>query len=259
MAPIIECENFSFAYGDTRVLKNIGFKLERGEWLSILGPNGSGKSTLLRNFLRLIDGGKREGSLRVNDIPVENWSQVDLARKLAWVPQAGGRISPFTVEDFVNLSRYPYAWRGNARKDSPSRSVRWALEITDTARLAKRRMEQLSGGQRQRVFLAAALAQDTDTLLLDEPASFLDPRHASELNSLLKNLNADKKITIAVVTHDLNLPFDAGGKVLVIVNGVQTFFGDPEELEKTRLLDASFDYPFAYLTHPVSGKTLVVT
>lgn len=259
MTPVIECEKFSFSYADAPVLQNITFAVERGQWLSILGPNGSGKSTLLRNFLRLVEGGKCSGALRVDDRPIETWSQAALARKLAWVPQAGGRIPPFTVEDFISLSRYPYAWRGKAREDERAQSVEWALDITDTRRLAKRRMEQLSGGQRQRVFLAAALAQETDTLLLDEPASFLDPRHASVMNGLLKSLNQEKKMTIIVVTHDLNLPFDAGGNALVIVNGRQTFFGSAQDLAANRILDSSFDYSFSYLSHPLSGKTLVVT
>lgn len=258
MVPIIECEGFSFSYGAAVVLDNITFKLERGEWLTILGPNGSGKSTLLRNFLRLTEGGKRGGSLRIEDRPIDAWSQVELARKLAWVPQAGGRIPPFTVEDFVNLSRYPYSWRGLARQDTGSKSVEDALQLTETAQLAKRRMDELSGGQRQRVYLAAALAQDTDTLLLDEPASFLDPRHVHAMNELLKYLHTERGITIATVTHDLNQPFDAGGKALVIANGKQAFFGNASELEKNGMLDQAFQHRFSYLVHPVTHKTLVV-
>lgn len=175
---------------------------------------------------------------------------------MAYVPQAGGRIPPFTVMEFLNLSRYPFD--RHSRMRSGSESVELALELTNTTYLADRRMDQLSGGQRQRAFLAAALAQDAPALLLDEPAAFLDPRHAHAMNELLKSLHAKRNLTIITVTHDLNLPLDAGGKVLVLKNSRQTYFGPAANLETQGILEEAFCHDFSYLKHPRTGKTLVI-
>lgn len=255
MAPILECRDFSFSIGKNRILEDISFRLDKGEWLSIIGPNGSGKSTLLKNLLRLVEGA-RAGEIRVHDRPIETYSQKDLARRLAYVPQAGGGAPPFTVSEFVNLSRYPFGF-GPGRKEQ-SEIVDRALELTDTARLAQRRMDTLSGGQRQRAFLAAALAQDTDTLLLDEPASFLDPRHVYAMNELLKRLHEERGLTIVTVTHDLSHPLDAGGRALVLKDGRQLHYGPVGDLMGHGILEEAFAHKFNYLVHPRTGKPLVV-
>lgn len=257
-APAIECRSFSFAYASREVLKDVSFALPRGEWLSILGPNGSGKSTLLKNMLRLIEGGKMSGELLVHGRPLSDYSQRELARLLAYVPQAGGRIPPFTVADFVNLSRYPFGYRANIRQNQPPRESLAAMEMTNTLHLADRRLDALSGGQRQRVYLAAALAQDSDILLLDEPASFLDPRHAWEMGESLKKLHKDRFFTIITVTHDLSQPLDAGGQVLVLAEGRQIYFGPVENLVHGGILEKAFNYQFSWLTHPRTNKPLVV-
>lgn len=259
MFPSLECRDFSFQYGKTRILGGINFAVRAGEWLSIIGPNGSGKSTLLKNILRLVDGGRSSGQLLVNARPVSEYSQRELAAIAAYVPQAGGPIPPFTVREFVNLSRYPFKYHGHAREHLFSEVVDNALELTNTAALAGRRLDALSGGQRQRVFLAAALAQGSPVLLLDEPASFLDPHHVHAMNETLKKLHEHEGRTIIAVTHDLNQPLDAGGKTLVLKDGGQVFFGPASELaEGHGILESAFDYEFSYLLHPRTRKPLVV-
>lgn len=255
MATLLECRNFSFSIGSSRILEDVSFKIEHGEWLSILGPNGSGKSTLLKNLLRLING-RSAGEIRVNGKLLESFSQKELARQMAYVPQAGGRIPPFTVSEFVNLSRYPFGFGPVLERSCES--VTDALELTKTAHLAERRMDALSGGQRQRVFLAAALAQETRVLLLDEPASFLDPRHAHDMHALLKRLHSERGMTIIMVTHDLSQPLDVGGLGLVLRDSRQIYFGPVAGLLGTGVLEDAFGYNFSYLVHPVTGKPLVV-
>lgn len=251
----VECRNFSFSYGPIPSLYDISFKLEQGDWLTLIGPNGAGKSTLLKCMLRLTEGGRNNGELSINERPLESYTQVELARQLAYVPQAAGRIPPFLVEDFVNLSRYPYAWRGVMSQ--PSTNVRAALKLTGTDGFAKQRMDTLSGGQRQRVYLAAALAQETGILLLDEPAAFLDPHHVSLMNDLLKKLHSERGLTIITVTHDLSLPFDIGGKALVLANGRQLYYGAALAMGSNGILEQAFCHKFSYLSHPLTGKTIV--
>lgn len=253
----LECRDFSFFYGAAQVLDKINFRLERGGWLSILGGNGSGKSTLLKNTLRLVRG-RSLGEIRITDRPLDQYSQRELARILAYVPQAGGRVPPFTVREFLNLSRYPFGLHSNAHREKNCESVEAALELCAVRHLAERRMDQLSGGQRQRAYLAAAIAQDADILLLDEPASFLDPRHVFAMNELLKMLHRERHYTIITVTHDLSHPLDAGGYALVLREGKQVHFGPAEDLAGKGILEEAFGHEFSYLTHPKSGKTVVV-
>lgn len=257
--PAVACSEFCFSYGKSLILDRISFSLERGQWLSIVGTNGSGKSTLLKNMLRLIDGGKSSGTIAIAGRDLSTYSQRELAQAVAYVPQAGGRVPPFTVRDFVNLSRFPYGYRAESRKNEACESVEEALRLTNTKGLGHRRMDALSGGQRQRVYLAAALAQDTDIILLDEPASFLDPRHAHEMHETLKKLNSESGLTIITVTHDLNQVLDAGGMALVLADSKQIYFGKAEALAEGKgILESAFAYPFVYLTHPVTHKRLVV-
>lgn len=253
----MECVNFCFFYDARRILDNINFRLEYGAWLSIIGPNGSGKSTLLKNMLRLVHG-KTTGEMLIAGKSIKEYAQKQLARLMAYVPQAGGRVPPFTVKEFINLSRYSFGSQSNAQADKSSKSIGLALELTHTTHLADRRMDQLSGGQRQRAFLAAALAQETPVLLLDEPASFLDPKHAHAMNELLKELHNNRNLTIITVTHDLNQPLDAGGEVLVLQDSKQIYFGSTAKLEEERILDNAFCHDFCYLKHPKTGKTLVI-
>lgn len=258
-APCLECENFCFYYGKSMILSHINFNISLGTRLAIIGSNGSGKSTLLKNFLSLTEGGKHRGRLAVMGRPIEDWQQRELAQVLAYVPQAGGRIPPFTVRDFVNLSRYPFGYHAFAKEKSFDENVNFALDLTNTAHLSDRRLDALSGGQRQRAYLAAALAQNTPILLLDEPASFLDPSHTHAMNETLKKLHAERNVTIITVTHDLSLPLDTGGKVLALKNGKQVFFGDAEHLAKGEgILEKIFDHQFSYLRHPRTHKLLVV-
>ncbi len=259
MSRVLFCENFGFTFSRSRTptVKSVSFTLERGEYLSIIGPNGSGKSTLLKCFLRLHETGHTTGRLSVCERNLDSYSQRELARLIGYVPQAGGRVPPFTVTELLKLSRYPYASRQDALHAEDRGEIGEALALTNTEHLANKRLDAISGGERQRAYLAAALAQGTDILLLDEPASFLDPKHAAELNALLKHLNRERRMTVITVTHDLNHPVDAGGKVLVVRHGEQTYFGPTEALEHEGVLEETFGHPFVYLKHPATGKTLV--
>lgn len=257
MAIIIECQNFSFCYGTRRILDRINFHLERGEWLSIVGSNGSGKSTLLKNILRLVKG-SHTGGIRILGREIETYSQKELAKIISYMPQAGGRIPPFTVRDFLKLSRYAVRSEDSISKNMAQEKIDWALGVTEMSHFALRRLDQLSGGQRQRAFLAAALAQAGRMLLLDEPSSFLDPPNAIEMIELLKRLHLNHGFTVIIVTHDLSLPLDAGGKTLVLRDGLQFFFGKSEELVDKRIMDKAFKHCFSYLNHPKTGKIVVV-
>lgn len=257
MSTAIRCQGLGFALPEAVILHDISFVLEAGAYLSIIGPNGSGKSTLLKCLLRLHERGVTRGEASVLGRSLNECSQKDLAGMMGYVPQAGGRIPPFTVLELLKLSRYPYRRRHEALSARDTACIDEALALTGMGVFADKKLDDLSGGERQRAFLAAALAQGTSILLLDEPASFLDPHHACELNALLKQLNRKQNKTILTVTHDLNHPLDAGGMVLVLRHSRQAYFGPAAALATPGILEDAFEHSFTHLTHPRSGRPLV--
>ncbi|MDR1043884.1 MAG: ABC transporter ATP-binding protein [Candidatus Adiutrix sp.] len=255
---MLKIENFSYAFGRRPVLTDISLEIRAGDYLSILGPNGAGKSTLLKGLLRLHDQGRATGRILVKGRDLAGYSQKELARVISYVPQAGGWIPPFSVRELLRLSRYPYAAISSGLNDSDLAAVDRALKLTGLGDLAGRQLRTLSGGERQKAYLAAALAQETEIMLLDEPASFLDPRHAADLNRLLRKLNQEQGLTMLTVTHDLNHPAQAGGLALVLAGGRKLFFGPVAGLLSGGILEAAYQHDFLYLFHPRSGGALVL-
>ena len=200
--PVLEITNFSFRIGAKKILRDVTFSVAKGEYLSIVGPNGAGKTTLLKCIDRIHRGGS--GQIAVYGRPLESYRQRDLARHLSYVPQADGRVFPFTVEQFVLMGRYPHL---NAFSSIAHEDRKTVLEVMERARIspfAHRRLDTLSGGERQKVYIAAALAQGAQVLLLDEPTTFLDYRHQAEIRDLLAEINRNSGVTIVAVTHDVN-------------------------------------------------------
>ncbi len=255
---MLRLAGYSFAFDGKAVLQDLSFSLGAGAYLSIIGPNGAGKSTLLKCLLRLHEEGRAQGLAEVRGKSLAAYPQRELATVMSYVPQAGGWIPPFSVEEFLRLSRYPYAPPAGKLRGADLAAVQRALSLTGMEALASRRLKTLSGGERQKAYLAAALAQETPIMLLDEPASFLDPRHAAELNLLLKTLNREQGLTMLTVTHDLNHPLDAGGNVLVLRRGRQLFFGPAQSLLDNDILETAFGLGFTRLPHPEDGLPIIL-
>jgi iron complex transport system ATP-binding protein len=255
---MLRVRDFSFAFNGSPALQKLNFALPQGGCLSVIGPNGAGKSTLLKCLLRLHGGGRSSGEILVRGRELAAYGQRELARVISWAPQAGGWIPPFTVEEFLRLSRYPYGFSGAAVQEAGRRAVAGALAATGMQGLAGRSLKTLSGGERQRAYLAAALAQEAELLLLDEPVSFLDPRHAADMHTLLRSLNREQGLAMITVTHDLNSPLAAGGDVLVLREGRQLFFGPAADLLPSGVLEEAYDHKFTYVQHPRTGRTAVL-
>ncbi|MDR1545912.1 MAG: ABC transporter ATP-binding protein [Deltaproteobacteria bacterium] len=247
---VLSVQGLSYSIGAAQILVDVDFSAEEGGFVSVVGPNGAGKSTLLRCLMRLPERGRTRGRVEAAGRPLEQYSQKELARLISYVPQAGGWIPPFTVGEFVLLSRFPYATAVSSLAESDRRAAERALELTGLTALAKRPLKNLSGGERQKAFLAAALAQEAQVMLLDEPASFLDPRHAAELAGLLRALNREEGLTMIMVTHDLNHPLRAGGHALVLAEGRRRYFGPVEGLLEGSVLEEAFRHNFVRLDHP---------
>ena len=183
---LIEINNFSFAIGSKNILDSISLIVHEKEYLSIIGPNGAGKTTLLKCLMRIYSGG--QGTITLKGVPLIEYSQKELARLISYVPQNDGRSLPFTVEEFVMMGRYPYLSPFTSLSKEDKKAVREALELTETVNLMDRHLGTLSGGELQTVYIAAALAQGASILLLDEPVTFLDPKHQDDILMILKKI-----------------------------------------------------------------------
>lgn len=205
----------------------------------IVGPNGAGKTTLLRLLTGLLR--PRAGALAWRGQPYTDLSRRELARRIAYVPQIRPARVPLTVEEVVLLGRYPHLsalqW---APRASDFAAVDEALSRVGAGDLRRRRVDELSGGERQAVFIAAALAQEAELLILDEPTIHLDARHQSDLAGLLLRLAGESGRTVVLATHDLNLAGLLGDRLVALKGGRILAAGRPAEILRPDLLESLF-------------------
>ncbi|MEM9439476.1 MAG: ABC transporter ATP-binding protein, partial [Pseudomonadota bacterium] len=199
----LEAEAIRVAYDSRDIIRKLSLRIPEKQITVIIGPNACGKSTLLRSLARLLKPKDGRVLLGGNDIFEQPTRKV--AQSLGLMPQLPLAPEGILVSDLVSRGRTPYQNPFQQFSDVDENAVRAALKATNIESLASTRMEELSGGQRQRAWIAMALAQDTELLLLDEPTSFLDLTYQVDILELLKKLNRDKARTIIMVLHDLNL------------------------------------------------------
>jgi iron complex transport system ATP-binding protein len=219
----------SFSYHPAvPVLRDVSFTVRRGEFLSLIGPNGSGKSTLLRLLDRILLPDR--GEIFLGDRPLPRFTRAELARRIAFVPQDGAPQFPFSVFEIVLMGRSPHT-RGVLFENATDRAIaERMMELTDIAHLHDQAITRLSGGERQRAYIARALAQQPEILLLDEPNAHLDITHQGDLFRLLRKLNTESGITIVSVSHDLNLAAGASDRIAMLQEGTLAALGTPDEV-----------------------------
>ncbi|KHD45758.1 ABC transporter ATP-binding protein [Streptococcus hongkongensis] len=200
---IISAESIQVAYDQSIILSNLSLELLDKKITTIIGANGCGKSTLLKALTRILPISK--GQIIIDGQQIAHLPTKEIAKKIALLPQVQEASQGISVYDLVSYGRYPHQDRLGRLKAKDKEVIEWALSATNTAELAATPVDSLSGGQRQRVWIAMALAQDTDTIFLDEPTTYLDMNHQLEILELLKKLNQDEGKTIIMVLHDLNL------------------------------------------------------
>lgn len=210
----IRIENISFSYPSNPVLDCVSLDIRDGEILSILGPNGSGKSTLLRLITRILL--PDQGSIFLEGRPLASFGRRELARMIGYVPQEVPWLFPFTVMEVVLMGRAPHLGRLGFESERDVAVCRAIMDMTDISSLADKPITAISGGERQRVLIARALAQEPSALLLDEPNAHLDLSHQLEVLQTLRRLNRDRKLTIAFVSHDLNLAAGFSDRILFL-------------------------------------------
>jgi iron complex transport system ATP-binding protein len=252
----LRAEDLTLGYDDQAVVTNLNVDVLDGRITAIVGANACGKSTLLRGLARLLR--PRDGAVYLDGTAMADRSTLDVAKVLGLLPQAPVAPDGITVADLVSRGRYPHQGWFRRWTDRDEHAVARALDATGTADLVNRPIRQLSGGQRQRVWVAMALAQDTDLVLLDEPTTFLDINHHVELLRLLRKLNAESGKTILIVLHDLNLACRFCDHVIAMAEGAIVAEGAPTEVVTAELVEKVFGLTCVVVADPVAGTPMVV-
>ena len=233
---MIELKDLTVGYGGKTVLRNVSMAFAQGQVTVLLGPNGCGKSTLMKTALGLLP--RQGGEVLYDGVDLERLSTRQVARKAAYLAQS--RETPsITVRRMVLHGRFPYLGYPRRYRAEDHEAARKALEWAGAADLADRPVQELSGGQRQKVYLAMALAQDTETVFMDEPTTYLDVRHQLEVMSVSRRL-ADMGRAVVLVLHDLSLALRDADRLAVLADGTLRQVGTPEEIFASGELDRAF-------------------
>jgi iron complex transport system ATP-binding protein len=252
----LHVEDLSLGYGDRTVIDHLDLRVPPGRVTAIVGPNACGKSTLLRSLSRLL--APRTGRVVLDGKDVHRMPAKQLARTLGLLPQSPIAPEGITVADLVGRGRHPHQGILSRWNTADDDAVGAALDATGTAALAERPVDELSGGQRQRVWIAMALAQQTDLLLLDEPTTFLDVSHQVEVLDLLTDLNRARGTTIVMVLHDLNLAARYADHLIALSAGRLHAAGHPDDVLTEDTVRAVFGLENQVITDPTSGRPLML-
>lgn len=223
---MIELDEISVGYGGVDVLRNVSLTFRTGEITVILGANGSGKSTLLKSVIRLLP--LSAGNIFADGISIDKYRPTELAKKVAYLPQ-NRSIPEMTVRELVLHGRFAYRKYPHTYNKKDIAAAENAINTLEIGEIADRRMSELSGGMRQRAYLAMALAGDAETILMDEPTTYLDIGGQLRLTETLRSL-ANGGRAIVLVLHDLHLALRIANKIAVLHDGGLADFGTPEEI-----------------------------
>lgn len=252
----LAAEGLTLGYTDRPVITDLDLEIPAGEITVIVGPNACGKSTLLRSMSRLL--APRAGHVLLDGREVHRMPAKELARTLGLLPQSPIAPEGITVSDLVGRGRHPHQGMFTRWTRDDDLAVARALDVTETAALADRPVDELSGGQRQRVWIAMALAQETEVLLLDEPTTFLDVSHQIEVLDLLTDLNRLRGSTVVMVLHDLNLAARYADHLIALEGGHVRAVGAPGEVLTTDVVRDLFGMESRIIVDPTSGKPLML-
>lgn len=233
---MIELKHLTVGYGDKPVLRDLCLTFPRGQVTVLLGPNGCGKSTLLKAIPGAAD--RLSGELLVDGQSIDAFTPRELAKRVSYLPQTR-RVPDMTVERLVLHGRFPYLRYPRRYSREDSAIARAAMEQLGILEYARTPLRELSGGTRQKAYIAMALAQDTDTVLLDEPNAFLDIAHQLQLMELCRGL-AHRGKAVVLVLHDLNLAMGYGDRLGVLFAGRLIAQGKPEEVWESGALEQAF-------------------
>lgn len=252
----LSATDLKLGYGDRTIVENLSLEIPPGKFTVIVGANACGKSTLLRGLARLLT--PSAGTVYLDGRAIHQMPTREVAKLLGVLPQTSVAPDGITVADLVGRGRYPHQGWFRQWVAADDAAVATALQATDTLDLASRAVDELSGGQRQRVWIAMALAQETELLLLDEPTTFLDINHQVEVLDLLTDLVQQRGRTVVAVLHDLNLACRYADHIVAMRDGKIAASGAPGEVVTAELVKSVFGMEAEVCPDPVSHTPMIV-
>ncbi|MFI5729905.1 ATP-binding cassette domain-containing protein [Kribbella sp. NPDC051587] len=252
----LAAEGLAVGYDQRQIIDDLSVEIPTGKITVIVGANACGKSTLLKTLARLLKPSK--GSVLLDGKSIQSIPTREVATKLGLLPQSPSAPEGITVADLVGRGRYPRTRWIRQWTKTDDEAVANAMTSTDVLEIADRPIDELSGGQRQRVWIAMALAQETDILLLDEPTTFLDLTHQFEVLDLLVDLNKRDARTIVLVLHDLNQACRFGDHLIAMKDGAIVAKGNPDDVITESVVHDVFGLHVKIIPDPVAGTPMVV-
>jgi iron complex transport system ATP-binding protein len=252
---ILSLDSVEVELGSNSIIGPISFALERGQHLALVGPNGAGKSTVLKAIAGILP--LRSGDIRFKGQSINDISTLSRARLIGYLPQRLEISMDISVWSFVSAGLYPLIGEFGVLADADAR-VSKALAQFDVNEFAERSLLCLSGGELQRVFLAAAMVHEPEILVLDEPGSFLDPRHYETISESLYSLARRENMTVIAVSHDLNLSALWSNRMAALKSGRLIFDGTATSFMQAENLRNTFDFNPLLITHPAGSLQVLL-
>ncbi|WP_139491002.1 ABC transporter ATP-binding protein [Brevibacillus dissolubilis] len=252
----LETQNLTLTYGESLIIDQLNLQIPKGKITVLIGSNGCGKSTLLRSMARLLK--PKEGNILLDGQAIATTPTKEIAKRLAILPQSPTAPEGLTVQQLVKQGRYPHQnWLKQWTTEDEA-MVNEALESTGMTELKDRAVDSLSGGQRQRAWIAMTLAQGTETILLDEPTTYLDMTHQVEVLDILFELNQTQKRTIIMVLHDLNLACRYADHIVALKDKTVYAQGHPTETITPDTVRAVFSMDAEIIPDPIYGTPMCI-
>lgn len=251
----IEVKDLITGYENHVVIDGMSLKIPKGKITVIIGSNGCGKSTLLKTIGRLIK--PKGGDVFIEGSKIASMKTLDIAKQMAVLPQTPVAPSGLTVSELVAYGRYPHSTRQLSQMDHDI--IHWSLEVTKLKDLENQEVDRLSGGQRQRAWIAMAIAQKTEIILLDEPTTYLDMAYQLEVLELLNELNKSEGYTIVMVLHDLNMAARYADHMIALKDGNIVASGSPVEMMTPEILRDTFHIHAHIGEDHITGKPVCIS
>jgi iron complex transport system ATP-binding protein len=253
-AAAFECRSLTYTYPAARACAvcDVSLAIPHGSFCAVIGPNGSGKSTLLRLLL----GAEKptSGVALVEGTPAIDADRATIARRIGVVTQAEEMVFPISVRELVSMGRYPHLGAFRAEGDADRAAVERALAYCNLGQLGDRAMNTLSGGERQRARIARALAQEPRILVLDEPTASLDIAHEMSIFELLRRLATESRVTVLIVTHNINLAARYASMLVLMDRGHIAAVGAAADVVNHVQIESVYHWPVIVRTHAGPGS-----
>ncbi|WP_313614196.1 ABC transporter ATP-binding protein [Agrobacterium sp.] len=251
----LQAHNLSLRYQERTICEDLSVSIPDGSFTVVIGPNASGKSTLLKALSRLLE--PSHGHVTLDGTTIGKLPAKEVARRLGLLPQSAIAPEGITAADLVARGRYPHQSFLRQWSNEDEQAVTAAMVTTGTADLGDRLVSELSGGQRQRVWIAMVLAQDTPTLLLDEPTTFLDIAHQIEMLDIVGDLNHQGR-TIVAVLHDINHACRYATHLIAMKDGRIVAEGKPADIVTAQMIQDVFGLHAVIIDDPITGTPMIV-